>query len=112
MHKYCKMHWPLVLGVVGALGFVAEYLWQIALVNEELSAFHMMLLQTYVIGFSGMNVGSFVLGLVEWFVWGFIIGAVVMALSNHCRCMKGHEGGCCGSGGTCSMCGKDPCQCK
>ncbi|MBI2484832.1 hypothetical protein HYW18_01635 [Candidatus Uhrbacteria bacterium] len=95
--RYCKPHWPLVLGVVGALAFVAEYLWQLVLASEELRVFHMLLLKTYVIGFTGMNTASFVLGLVQWFIWGAVIGGLIVWISGMCKCQKG-EGGCCGAG--------------
>ena len=98
--RYCKPHWPLVLGVVGALGFVAEYLWQFVLAAEETQAFHMLLLKTYVMGFTGMNAVSFILGLVQWFIWGAIVGGLVVWISGMCKCQKGGEG-CCSSEGTC-----------
>ena len=100
--RYCKSHWPMIIGVLGAIAFVVEYLWQFILVSDELQAFHLLLLQTYVIGFTGMNVVSFILGLVQWFIWGAVIGSLVMWISGMCKCQKSGEGTCCGSG----HCGK------
>ena len=100
--RYCKLHWPMVLGVIGALAFVGEYLWHFILSSEELQAFHFLLLQTYVLGFSGMNFVSFILGIVQWFICGAVLGGLIAWLSASCKCRKGSEGGCCGAG----HCGK------
>jgi len=68
-----KLGW--VLSVFGMLAFVVCFVWG-SVIPEAVRPLHLQLLQMSYVGFSGMNLASFASGLVQTFVWGWIVAAV------------------------------------
>lgn len=71
----------LAIGVLGALFFVICILWYYVL-PAELQQLHVDLLRVSLPGFTWLTVGTFILGLVESFVYGFVAGYLFAVLYN------------------------------
>lgn len=79
----CKKHLPVTLAGFGAVAYAVCHFWYYA-VPADLQQLHADLLRMSVLGWSGMNVTSFILGVVEWAVWGWLIGIVFVAIGSSC----------------------------
>lgn len=80
----CKKHLGATLAIVGAVVFVLCSLWGYV-IPVDVRELHADLLRISVLGWSGMNVTSFVLGIVQWAIWGWIIATVFGAISSWCE---------------------------
>lgn len=75
------------VGVFLALLFILCFVWYWLLpVHQEL---HLQLLELSFFGYNGMNVTSFILGLVQSYIWGYI-GVALWRLAGCC------QAACCG----------------
>lgn len=79
----CKKHLAATLAGVGALAYAVCHFWVYA-VPADLMGLHQDLLRMSVLGWSGMNVQSFVLGLIEWAVWGALLGLAISTIGAWC----------------------------
>ncbi len=72
------------VGIFLALLFIVCFIWYwVNPVHQEL---HMQLLELSFFGYEGMTIGSFILGLVQSYIWGYI-GVALWCLSSYCcRC--------------------------
>ncbi|MBI5370300.1 hypothetical protein HZA85_03870 [Candidatus Uhrbacteria bacterium] len=87
----CKKHLGATLAVFGVVAYVACMLWGLV-IPVEVQSLHADLLRISVLGWSGMNAQSLILGAVQWAVWGWIIGAVFATIGGVCAksCSKNH----------------------
>lgn len=65
-------------GGVGAVIYVVCHFWGFA-VPHDLQALHADLLRMSVLGWSGMNARSILLGTVQWAAWGAGLGLLIAA---------------------------------
>lgn len=79
----CKKHLGATLAFLGAVSYVVCHLWGFVL-PIDVQELHQNLLRISVLGWSGMNVTSFVLGVLEWAVWGWIIGVAFATIGTWC----------------------------
>lgn len=79
----CKKHLGATLAGLGAVAYVACYFWGLV-VPADLRGLHADLLRISVPGWTGMNATSFILGIVEWAVWGWLIGAAFATIGGWC----------------------------
>ena len=88
----CAKHFVAVFGVLGALSWIVSYLWAFIL-PANLQDFYQLLMQVSVLGYTGQNVLSFLLGLIEWTVCSAIFGAVLQWLFSLCgsSCGENHS---------------------
>ena len=69
------------VGVFLALLFIACFVWYwVQPVHQEL---HMQRLELSFFGYQGMNSGSFIFGLVQSYIWGYI-GVALWHVANYC----------------------------
>ncbi|NGX28177.1 MAG: hypothetical protein K940chlam1_00352 [Candidatus Anoxychlamydiales bacterium] len=74
------------VGIFLALLFIICFVWfWIRPVNQTL---HMQLLEIFFYGFRGMNFGSFILGLIQSYIWGYI-GVILWHWTCRCCYKKG-----------------------
>lgn len=74
-----KLGW--VFSIFGAIAFVADYVWYY-FVDAALRADYLKLMKMCFFGFGGMNANSFIVGLVQAFIWGWIVAWVFGAIWN------------------------------
>ncbi|OGY92724.1 MAG: hypothetical protein A3H70_00835 [Candidatus Komeilibacteria bacterium RIFCSPLOWO2_02_FULL_48_11] len=74
-----KLGW--VLSIFGVVAFVVHYVWYY-LVDAALRGDYLKWLKMCFFGFSGMNANSFIVALVQAFVWGWIVAWVFGAVWN------------------------------
>lgn len=79
----CKKHLGATLAGVGAAAYVVCHFWGLV-VPADLQALHADLIRMSVLGWSGMNVSSFVLGVIQWAIWGWLIGAAFASIGKLC----------------------------
>lgn len=80
----CKKHLGPALAILGAVGFVLCSLWGFV-IPVDVRELHADLLRISVLGWSGMNITSFILGIVQWAIWGWIIATIFGAISSWCE---------------------------
>jgi hypothetical protein len=74
------------LGIFFVLLFILCFFWYwLHPVQQE---FHLKFLQSLFFGYSEMNAISFILGIIQSYIWGYII-AIIWYFSSYCA------GGCC-----------------
>lgn len=78
-----------------AVLFVICFLWYF--INPVEQELHLSLLKLSYIGFSGMDALSFILGLVQTYIWGYIVVAAFKVAGGARKMEK---------------CGKGDCKCK
>ena len=72
------------VGIFLALLFIVCFVWYwVHPVHQEL---HMQLLELSFFGYEGMNVSSFILGLVQSYIWGYIGVALWQSTYTCCWC--------------------------
>lgn len=69
----CRKHLGMTLAILGALWFVVCHFWGL-LLPADVQAFHVMFLRISVLGWTGMNLTSLALGIIQWAIWGGLIG--------------------------------------
>ena len=74
-----KLGW--VLSIFGVVSFVVHYVWYY-LVDAALRGDYLKWLKMCFFGFLGMNANSFIVALVQAFVWGWIVAWVFGAVWN------------------------------
>ncbi|TAL20016.1 hypothetical protein EPN90_01855 [Patescibacteria group bacterium] len=72
----CQKHLPKALAVLGVVSLVACVLWGY-LIPAEVRTLHNDMFKISVIGWTGVNLLSLVLGVVQWAVWGWLTGYVL-----------------------------------
>lgn len=77
MKKYNQI--AVVLAIISLIFFIICSLWGFALTSETLKALHFQLLQIFYPGFSFSAVG-YLLGIVESFVYGYLLGLLFVYL--------------------------------
>ena len=80
----------LTLSTFFALGYVVDFLWHLTLSTGE-KDLYLELLQIAYLGFTGFNVQSFIVGLVQIYIWGWIAAVVFGWLWNMFHAQKGGE---------------------
>ena len=62
------------VGIFLTLLFVLCFFWYwIHPVQQQL---HLQVLESVFFGYDGMNIGSFILGLIQSYIWGYILSAL------------------------------------
>ena len=69
----CKGHLSAILACLGAAAYLVCHVWGYV-VPSDVQALHADLLRISVLGWSGMNLRSLLLGTVQWAVWGWVVG--------------------------------------
>ncbi len=80
----------LTLSTFFALGYVVDFLWHFILPKEG-KDLYLELLKIVYIGFTGFNIQSFFVGLVQIYIWGWIAAGVFGWLWNKFHAQKGGE---------------------
>ncbi|MBT4516533.1 MAG: hypothetical protein HOC78_01415 [Candidatus Komeilibacteria bacterium] len=82
-HKPNFMHIAHKLSMLFMLLFIICFAWYwINPVQQEL---HLSLMKLHFFAFSGMNVVSFISGLVQSFIWGHIVAALFLISIKACK---------------------------
>lgn len=81
----------LFWGVLFAILFVLCFLWYFAIKAPVLQELYLNLHRMSFLWFSGMNFASFVSGLVQSFIFGWIVAAAITCSYYICGCDKGEE---------------------
>ena len=79
----CKNHVGVTLGILGGLFYIVCHFWGFVL-PAEVQPLHTDLIRISVLGWSGMNATSFILGIIQWFAWGWIFGFSFMSVGKWC----------------------------
>lgn len=79
----CKKHFGATLAGLGTIAYVACYFWGFV-IPADVQELHANLLRISVLGWSGMNVTSFLLGVIQWAIWGLLIATVWTMLTKGC----------------------------
>ncbi len=72
----------LTLSTFFAIGYVLDFAWHF-LLSDASRDLYLQLLQIMYIGFTGFNVASFILGLVQIYIWGWVIAGIFGWLWNY-----------------------------
>ena len=72
-----KVGW--VLSIMFSLGYTIDFLWALTQ-KGDLQILYVNLLKIIYLKFSGLNLLSYILGLVQSFIWGWITAAVFVWL--------------------------------
>ena len=80
---FCKKHLGATLAGLGAVAYIVCHFWGYV-VPADLQQLHMDLLRMSFIGWTGMNVQSFVLGIVQSAIWSWLIGAAFAIIGKWC----------------------------
>lgn len=81
--KCCTKKLTTTLAALGAVAYVVCHFWQFA-IPEVVRPLHADLLRMSVLGWTGMNLTSLVLGIIQWAIWGWLIAAAFTVFSRHC----------------------------
>lgn len=93
VHPKTYKKFALQVGSLFALAFVACFAWYwIRGGGAELQTLHLNSLKLAFFGFTGMNLASFVAGLVQSFIWG-LIAVGLWRLAGICCGFPGHKSG-------------------
>ena len=83
MSTYSPRQWALASAAFHGLFFVVCYLWQYVLTEAALRELHMVLLRMTFPGFTGMNIASLLIMIIESVIFGFIVGWLFAILLNY-----------------------------
>ncbi len=72
----------LTLSTFFALGFIIDYFWHLTMSGMQRDLY-LDLLQLFYIGFTGFNFSSFVSGLIQIYIWGWITACVFGYIWNY-----------------------------
>ena len=74
------------LGVFLAVLFVLCFIWYyLRPVEQDL---HLRLFKLSYFGFNGMNIGSFILGVIQTYIWGYLFFGAWQLVVGCCGCKK------------------------
>ncbi len=79
----CKKHLAATLAILGAIWYVVCHLWGLV-IPEEVVQFHSDFLRMSVLGWTGMNIVSLLLGVIQWSVWGALLGLSFASVGKWC----------------------------
>lgn len=82
MKKLDLMQVAFSLAILFAIGFVVCYFWVYKSTDPDLVNMHLGMLKISFFGYSGMNFASFILGLIQSFIWGILVGVVFVPIYN------------------------------
>lgn len=84
---YRLSHWGPAFGMVSAVLYVVCFLWGVLLTNPALQELHMNILRILFLdaGFVGLNVITFIVGVIMLYIGGLIAGWVLALCLNHCQ---------------------------
>lgn len=74
----------LFWGVLFAIFYVVCFLWYFAIGDAGLKELYVNLHRLSFLWFSGMNFASFIFGLAQVFIWGWIVAAAIVAAHKIC----------------------------
>ncbi|OGJ56426.1 hypothetical protein A3D88_03535 [Candidatus Peribacteria bacterium RIFCSPHIGHO2_02_FULL_52_16] len=85
--QYRLAHWGPAVGMVAAFGFVICFLWGFLLTNPVLQEFHMNVFRILFLdaGFIGLNLATFIAGLIVSYLGGLFAGFILTLCLNHCQ---------------------------
>ncbi|MFH0928621.1 MAG: hypothetical protein V1821_04075 [bacterium] len=83
----CARHFIWTFAVIGLFAFLVCFLWQYVLIDPSLKTLHESLMKIAIIGFTGNNIKSVLLGLFEFAIYGAIFGGLLSIAwqSHHCE---------------------------
>lgn len=83
---YRLAHWGPAIGMVSAILYIVCFLWGFFL-PPELQAQHLMPFRILFLdaGFVGLNIVTFVIGVVGVYIGGLLTGWILGLCLNHCR---------------------------
>lgn len=91
VHPKTYKKFALQVGGLFALAFVACFAWYwIRGGGTELQTYHLNGLKLAFFGFTGMNLASFIAGLIQSFIWG-LIAVGLWRLAGICCGTSGHK---------------------
>ncbi len=64
------------------LGYLVDYGWHLTMSPEQ-KDLYLQILKMFYLGFSGFNLTSFILGLIQIYIWGWITALVFGWLWNY-----------------------------
>lgn len=79
-------HIAVPLGLMFSLLYFVAYFWGYTESDLTVKALHLNVLRLAFLGFTGLNGVSFLLGLVQSFVWGLIVAGLFFFGYRHCPC--------------------------
>lgn len=81
------MHWGPAVAMVSAVLFVVCYLWGFLLTDPALQEWHMTSFRIlfFGAGFTGLNLITFIAGVIMSYIGGLLIGFVMTMCLNHCQ---------------------------
>ncbi|MEI7741601.1 MAG: hypothetical protein WCJ29_03785 [bacterium] len=84
---HCSRHHILTFSFLAVFFFLICYLWLYALTGADVRAFHEMMMRVAILGYTGHNWTSLLLGLIQASVWGGIFGGIysIFAQSHECE---------------------------
>lgn len=80
----CKNKFCVKLAMLGAVAYVVCHFWGYV-IPAELQELHTNLIRISVLGWTGMNVSSFILGVVQWAIWGCLICMFLRVTGKCCK---------------------------
>lgn len=85
--SYRFAHWGPAAGMVSAVLFVICYLWGFLLTDPALQERHMTTFRILFLdaGFVGLNLMTFIVGLIASYIGGLLIGFILAMCLNHCQ---------------------------
>ena len=87
MNSKCDYkHMAVPLGLMFALLYFVFYFWSYTVTEPAVKELHINLLKLVFFWFNGLNGISFLLGLIQSFVWGLIVAALFYFGYRHCPC--------------------------
>lgn len=79
----CKKHLAATLAILGGLWYIVCHLWGLMLPADVIQ-FHADFLRISVLGWTGMNITSFLLGVIQWSIWGALFGLSFATVGKWC----------------------------
>lgn len=82
MNHYSLQQWAKAVALLSVIFFVICMFWGSLLPDAGLKEFHMNAMRITYPGFTGMNVTSFVVGILESIAYGLILGTATASSLN------------------------------
>jgi len=82
----CCRHYVGTFAFLAVFLFLAGYLWSFVLPVGDLRILHDKLLQIAILGYTGHNTASLLLGILEAATWGAVIGGIYSIFEQSYAC--------------------------
>jgi len=83
MSTYSPTQWSKGFALFGGIAFIACFLWSYTIGDTALHSLHVDMFRMSFFAFSGINIASFIAGLIQSILWGLISGWALAKCLNY-----------------------------